>query len=650
MKGRIKLTMFLVLFCFFVLSFNVNAGEVSGNFFVKGETQGSWTPYYCGRFAIDLSKLNNIDGIPITNTMVYCAQHDKSKGPTQNPYVTAKVYYPDTPGYNKKIAAILYHSNGGPDNRVGTSNDSIVATDMALDNYFVEPHGSKQLIQNFSKYRTLIDLAEAEDCPEGTSYIVFTPSDSTIQTSIAYFTIQNPKPKVGNLSVAKKSFDDNDGYIGGATFHITGPNFDETYTTQANEIKTYENLELGEYTVTEISAPDNMIINTTPVKVTVEPERTVEAIIKNEYQRGSVRLVKLDENNDSSGDVSLKGAEFELHAAVEIKEGNNTVYKANQLVRKVVTDENGETEIIDDLPIGEYYYIETKSPQGYMTNKEKILVNVEYTGQDKPKATYYEVNCPETKISNDLIITKFIGQTENTQKSPIEGAVFTATLDSDSSVKRVSTPTDKNGYCVITGLPYGSYTIEETTVPSTTLKCSNFKLFVEEDKSVRGVYTLKDVDFEDKTNQLDTVGKQWLDEDGNLIDEPKVMHIKIRKVDKDGWEGKEKVDFTQGDAVLKGAVYSIYEWNDATNSYSSEPIKNITVDHKDEEGYWCAEQDNLIVGKKYMVKEKVKYTDTVNGKTYKYSFAEGYLVDETEFEFYKQPETQRRISSRRNRI
>ena len=66
----------------------------------------------------------------------------------------------------------------------------------------------------------------------------------------------------------------------------------------------------------------------------------------------------------------------------------------------------------------------------------------------------------------------------------LKGAEFTATLISSKGTehefsRKCTAPTDENGYCIIEDLPYGEYIIEETTVPDTTLKCSDFKLFVE---------------------------------------------------------------------------------------------------------------------------------------------------------------------------
>jgi len=444
----------------------------------------------------------------------------------------------------------------------------------------------------------------------------------------------------GNLEVGKK--DDDGNWVSGAKLGIWGPDgyYSEVWT-EDGKTTLIPDLKKGDYTVRELQAPQNMIISVQENVVTVRSNETAQAFINNKYQKGKATLTKYDERNtgDTQGNATIEGAEFNFCAATDINEGPNARYKANQVIKTVVTDANGNTETITDLPIGEYYYIETKASEGFMTNGNRIPAIVEYTGQENLEATHAQVTCPEKPIYNDLVITKYRGETTNTEKAPIAGAVFTARLDSNPAKEYVSTPTDANGYCIIEDMPYGHYTIEETTVPDTTLKCSDFKLFVEVDKSEWGPYTLDNVKFVDPDNRLDTVVKPWLDDSVRLVEEPKVMQIKIRKVDKDGWEGKEKVDFTQGDAVLKDAVYQIYEWQDSTNSYSKY-LYDITVNHKDSEGYWCAESGDLIVGRKYMVKEKVKYTETVGDKTYKYSYAKGYLVDENEYEFYQDAKAQ----------
>ena len=95
--------------------------------------------------------------------------------------------------------------------------------------------------------------------------------------------------------------------------------------------------------------------------------------------------------------------------------------------------------------------------------------------------------------------------------------------------------------------------------------------------------------------------------------------------------------YMQGDANLEGAVYEIWRYDPMTDDYT-EYVYDITVDHLDD-GYWTATSDELLVGN-YMVKEKVKSTEEVDGVIYEYSYAEGYWTDPNEYYFIQDPAAQ----------
>ena len=318
-------------------------------------------------------------------------------------------------------------------------------------------------------------------------------------------------------------------------------------------------------------------------------------------------------------DAIVEGAEF-------------TVYRDAACTNKVCvigpTDENGYA-ISGTMRTGTYYLKETKFPIGIdpdatipgedVTYRNKVysvtynnavqgteLVTVSLTVQNEPKR-------------NDIQIFKEIGATSNTPQFPLDKCEFTATLISSIGTDEVfsrkcTLETDRNGYCIIEDLPYGEYVVEETKVSPISLKCDNFETFVEEDRKVK----------------TDPYYK-------NIVDEPKVMQIKMRKVDANR-KDTDAPDFTQGDGVLKGAIYQIFRYDPQTDDYT-EPVYEITVDHQDADGYWCAESKDLLVGK-YMVKEKISHTEEVDGKTYDYSYAEGYLSDPETYYFDQRPDLQ----------
>ena len=450
----------------------------------------------------------------------------------------------------------------------------------------------------------------------------------------------------GDLEVGKK--DNHGNWRAGAKLGIWGPDgyYNEVWTEEG-KTTLVPDLKKGTYTVRELEAPENMILNAQEQTVVVRSNQTSQAFINDQYQRGSVKLTKYDERNrgDTQGDATLAGAEFSLYAAGDIYEGPTRIYHANELIKSGITsDENGETPAVDNLPIGSYYYVETKASEGFNINNTHVPVTITYAGPNAQTAATAYCEIPEEPIYNSIEIHKWIGETSSSEKSPLEGAEFTATLKSSIGTDDVKTykctaPTDENGYCIIEELPYGEYIIEETVVPEKTLKCSDFELYVQYDEKTLGrKYQMTDVEFVDPKNTLDDVVKDWLDQEGNLVQEPKVMQIKIRKVDANRTDA-DKPYMTQGDATLEGAIYEIYKFNEETNDYT-DYVYDITVDHQDEEEYWVAESEDLLVGK-YMVKEKIKFSEKgKDGKTYDYSYAEGYLVDPNEYYFEQVPSEQ----------
>ena len=71
------------------------------------------------------------------------------------------------------------------------------------------------------------------------------------------------------------------------------------------------------------------------------------------------------------------------------------IYKDNgELYATAITNENGEI-VIDNIPYGKYYIVETQAPMGYMINSEKLYFEIK---NDKE-----EVNV--TMIDEPVIIT-----------------------------------------------------------------------------------------------------------------------------------------------------------------------------------------------------------------------------------------------------
>ena len=305
---------------------------------------------------------------------------------------------------------------------------------------------------------------------------------------------------------------------------------------------------------------------------------------------------------------------------------NNAVYRiwneagTVDITVPLTRGDNGEVSFTTGwVEPGRYYVQEKTAPVGYNLNDEVYEVVLTDADSDTLVVTQ---GVYETVKENDFIIKKEIGATSNTEQFPLDQCEFTATLISDRSVQFVSEYTGVGEY-TIKDLPYGTYEIEETVTSPIALTADKFTVFIEKDRSERGPYTVADATFETERLAQDPSRVKWTDALNNLVDIPKVMVIKVHKVDFDKDDSDSKT-YMQGDANLKGAIYEIWRYDPQTDDYT-EYTYDITVDHM-EDGYWTATSDELAVGK-YMIKEKVKDRKTVDGVEYEYSYAEGYLAD-----------------------
>lgn len=115
-------------------------------------------------------------------------------------------------------------------------------------------------------------------------------------------------------------------------------------------------------------------------KVTMKDE-LVYGVLKFE-KRGEI-FNKVEEKESEYGKIktpiwnksNLLGAEITIYAAENIKIGNTTYYKENEKVETLESDWESVTS--KKLPVGNYYYIESRTPHGYISNNEKHYFTVE---------------------------------------------------------------------------------------------------------------------------------------------------------------------------------------------------------------------------------------------------------------------------------
>lgn len=173
------------------------------------------------------------------------------------------------------------------------------------------------------------------------------------------------------------------------------------YTNKEGYLITPEKLPYGDYTLKEVQAPYEYVLDDTPIPFVISQENAstdtgvtvVKVKARDVAQKGVINITKtgeifssVEENNGvytpkySVG--NLKGAVFEIYAAEDITTLDGTVrYEQGTLVDTVTTDNDGVVKS-KELYLGKYTVIEKTAPNGYVHNGTKYDVELIYAGQN----------------------------------------------------------------------------------------------------------------------------------------------------------------------------------------------------------------------------------------------------------------------------
>ena len=291
-------------------------------------------------------------------------------------------------------------------------------------------------------------------------------------------TVENSPLEYG-FKVKKVSANDEKLVLPGAEFRILGGGLDKRYTTKADGLTEQITLPIGEYTLTEMKAPEGYVIAGTGRHISVRADgiyldggklgEGAAITVRNAPVNFKLRLVKVDADTNQP----LANVAFML--------------KGEKGAHSLITGSNGITDTISLAP-GEYTLSEVAAAEGYaiplngwgFTVTEGTVQQVTNTSE----VTEWSFNdglltltLKNSRIYGGLTIEK----TDGKDGSALAGAEFTVAGSDGTPLTFIKNngryeaatgegasstiATDANGKAYITGLKFGNYAVTETKAP-----------------------------------------------------------------------------------------------------------------------------------------------------------------------------------------
>lgn len=266
--------------------------------------------------------------------------------------------------------------------------------------------------------------------------------------------------KRGSLEVVKTS---EDNLVEGVTFHLYGTSLsglpvDEYAVTDKNGLAKFENVLISGDTPYVLEEVDTAIRYVVPESQTapIEWKKVTNRSFHNVLKKFNVTVTKTDaETGNPQGDATLSGAVY-------------GIYKGEELIDTYTTDENGQFTTKYYVCGDDWSVREISPSEGYLLDEtihhvgaEPELYTVEYNSAKN------DVN--EQVIKGNIAIIKHTDNGDTQIETPEEGAVFEVYLKSAGSyenakeTERDILTCDENGFAQTKDMPYGIYTVKQTS-------------------------------------------------------------------------------------------------------------------------------------------------------------------------------------------
>lgn len=298
--------------------------------------------------------------------------------------------------------------------------------------------------------------------------------------------------KRGSLEVVKTS---EDGIVEGMKFHLFGTSLsglpvDEYAATNADGVARFENVLISGDTPYVLEEVDTAIRYVVPATQTapIGWKKVTSRSFVNVLKKFNVTVAKTDvETGTPQGDASLAGAVY-------------GIYKGEELIDTYTTDENGQFTTKYYVCGNDWSIREISPSEGYLLDgtihhvgAEAELYTVEYNSARN------DVN--EQVIKGNIAIIKHTDNGETQIETPEDGAVFEVYLKSAGSyeaareTERDILTCDENGFAQTKDMPYGIYTVEQTSGWEGRELMKPFDVFINKDGNTYR-YLINNANFE----------------------------------------------------------------------------------------------------------------------------------------------------------
>ena len=331
--------------------------------------------------------------------------------------------------------------------------------------------------------------------------------------------------KRGSLEIIKNS---EDKLVEGVKFHLYGTSLsglpvDEYAVTNEKGVAKFPNVLISGDTPYVVEEVDTAVRYVVPESQTapIEWEKVTSRTFVNVLKKFNVTVTKSDvETGTAQGDASLAGAVY-------------GIYKGEELIDTYTTDNNGQFTT-EYYVCGDDWTIREISPsEGYLLDPtihkvgaEATLYTVEYNSAKN------DVN--EQVIKGNIAIIKHTDDGETQIETPEVGATFEVYLKSAGSFENAKATErdvlicDENGFAQTKDMPYGIYTVHQTSGWEGRELMKDFDVFISADGQTYR-YLINNANFESyikivkkdaetgNTIPYAGAGFQLYDPNGNLI-------------------------------------------------------------------------------------------------------------------------------------